>query len=115
MKTISKLTGALLFSAALALGVAAQAPTPKPTKAAKPMPTPKSDSDIQADIQKKITASSKLKAEPISVSVSGGVATFTGTVKNEGNKNSVAGLAKSAGAKSTVNNITVAPPPAKKK
>jgi hypothetical protein len=69
--------------------------------------------DIQADIQKP-AASSKLKAEPFR-SVSGGVATFTGTAKNEGNKNSVAGLAKSAGAKSTVNNITVAAPPAKKK
>jgi hypothetical protein len=122
MKTITKVTGALVFSAMLALGVAAQTPkpakptpTPKPAKAAKPVPTPKSDSDIQADIQKKLAASSKLKAEPITVSVSEGVATFAGTAKNEGNKNSVASLAKSAGAKSTVNNITVAAPPAKKK
>ena len=78
------------------------------------MPTPKADADIQADIQKGLAANAKLKAEPITVSVAGGVATFAGTVKNTGNKNAVPGIAKKAGAKSTVNNITVEAPPKKK-
>ena len=42
--------------------------------------------------------------------MSGGVATFTGTVKNSGSKGGVVSLAKAAGAKSVVNNITIEKP-----
>ena len=119
MKTISKATGALMIATMFAFGVVAQTPakptpTPKPAKVAKTAPTPKSDADIQADIQKRLTDNARFKGDTINVSVTGGVATFTGTAKNSGNKNAVANLAKAAGAKSTVNNITVEPPAKKK-
>ena len=122
MKTISKVTGALMIAALFAFSDVAQTPakpakpaaTPKPAKAAKTAPTPKADADIQADIQKHLSSDAALKGEAITVAVAGGVATFTGTVKSAGSKNAVAGIAKKAGAKSTVNNITVEAPPKKK-
>ncbi|MGE0129297.1 MAG: BON domain-containing protein [Blastocatellales bacterium] len=112
MKTMTKTLAGLALAGMIAMGVAAQTPAP-----AKPMTAPKhmtktahvtkSDSDIQADIQKRLAASPKLKSENISASVSGGVAIFTGAVKNAGSKGGVTRLAKAAGAKSVVNNITV--------
>ncbi len=105
----------LALTAALALGVFAQTPAPqttakpqaKPAKAAKAAPAPKSDSDIQSCIQTKLAAAPKLKTQGFSVAVSGGVATFTGKATNGGSKGGVTGIAKSCGAKSVVNNITV--------
>lgn len=129
MKAMTNMIGGLMLAGMLALGVVAQTPapskttpTPKPAKAAKAAkaaPAMKSDADIQADIQKRLSEAPKLKSEAISASVSGGVATFTGTVKNSGSKGGVNSLAKAAGAKSVVNNITVEKPakpakPAKK-
>ncbi len=64
-------------------------------------------SEVQTDIQKRLAAAPKLKSENINVSVSGGVATFTGTVKNAGSKGGLSSLAKAAGAKSVVNNISI--------
>ncbi|MFN0084693.1 MAG: BON domain-containing protein [Blastocatellia bacterium] len=104
----------MALAGAMALGVAGQTPAPAKTKPAPKQAAPaksahmaKSDAEIQADIQKRLAESPKLKSENISATVSGGVATFTGTVKNSGSKGGVTGLAKAAGAKSVVNNIKV--------
>lgn len=125
MKTI---IGSIALTGLLACAAMAQTTTPnkvmnatKPAKAAKVAPAAKSDADIQADIQKRLAAAPKLKSENINVAVSGGVATFSGTVSNSGSKGGVSSLAKAAGAKQVVNNITVqkavqtttAPKPAK--
>lgn len=121
MKNVKSVVAGLALVAVLGVSGMAQTPaTGKPAaKPAKTKPAPaaaKSDADIQTDIQQRLAASPKLKSESINVSVSGGVATFTGTVKNAGSKGGVSGLAKAAGAKSVVNNITVEKPakPAKK-
>ena len=116
MKTI--ITGTALIGlwalAAIAQTPAPAAKTVAPVKAAKPMKTvvAKSDADIQADIQKRLAAAPKLKSENISSTVASGVATFSGTVKNASSKGGVSSLAKAAGAKSVVNNITVEKPAA---
>lgn len=111
MKTL--LSGAALLGL-LSFAAVAQTPAPaakqaKPAaaKTAKPV---KSDADIQADIQKRLSEAPKLKSESITVAVANGVATFTGTVKNSGSKGGVTSLAKAAGAKSVVNNITIDKP-----
>jgi osmotically-inducible protein OsmY len=78
----------------------------KPTKPAKNAAA-KSDSDIQACVESKIAADPKLKDQGFVVSVSNGVATFSGSTKNSGSKSGVANLAKSCGSKQVVNNITV--------
>lgn len=84
----------------------AQSKPAKPAKSAKTQ-APKSDADIQSCIQQKLAAAPKLKDQGFQVSVSGGVATFTGTAKNGGSKGAVNGIAKSCGAKQVTNNITV--------
>lgn len=108
MKTV---LGSTVLASLLALGAIAQTATPhktmQATKPAKTAPAAKSDADIQADIQKRLSEAPKLKSENISVAVSGGVATFTGTVSNSGSKGGISSLAKAAGAKKVVNNITV--------
>ena len=114
MKSMKTIIGGAALAGLLALAAVAQTPAPAtktvaPVKAAKPAKTVtvKSDADIQADIQKRLAAAPKLKSENISVAVSNAVATFTGSVKNAGSKGGVSSLAKAAGAKSVVNNITV--------
>ncbi len=101
----------LALAGLLALAVGAQTPAPAKsmhaTKAAKMSATTKSDAEIQTDIQNRLAAAPKLKSENISVAVSGGVATFSGTVSNSGSKGGVTSLAKAAGAKKVTNNITV--------
>ena len=111
MKTI--LSGAALLGL-LSLAAFGQTPAPAPakqsTKSSKTMKPAKSDAEIQADIQKRLSEAPKPKSENISVSVANGVATFTGTVKSSGAKGGVSSLAKAAGAKSVVNNITIEKP-----
>jgi osmotically-inducible protein OsmY len=110
---ISVISG-LTLAGMLAIGVAAQtstpAPAPKPAAMSKAAPTAKSDAEILADIQKRLAAAPKLKLENISASVTNGVATFSGVVKNSGSKGGVVSLAKAAGAKSVVNNLTIEKP-----
>ena len=108
MKTI---IGSVALTGLLAFGAMAQTPaqnkTPNTTmQVTKPAPVTKSDADIQSDIQKRLAAAPKLKSEKINVAVSGGIATFSGTVSNPGSKGGVSSLAKAAGAKQVVNNIT---------
>lgn len=100
---MASLTGALMLAVVLSLSAVAQS---KPAKSAKTQ-APKSDADIQSCIQQKLAAAPKLKDQGFQVSVSGGVATFTGTAKNGGSKGAVTGIAKSCGAKQVTNNITV--------
>ena len=114
MKSMKTIIGSAALAGLLALAAVAQTPAPAtktvaPVKAAKPAKTvaTKSDADIQVDIQKRLAAAPKLKSENISVAVSNAVATFTGSVKNAGSKGGVSSLAKAAGAKKVVNNITV--------
>ena len=114
MNKMKTMISSTMLVGLLVLGAVAQTPAPnktmqvtKPAKAAKVAPAAKSDADIQADIQKRLSEAPKLKSENISVAVSGGVATFTGTVNNSGSKGGVHSLAKAAGAKKVVNNITV--------
>ena len=125
MKSMKTIISGAALSGLLALAAVAQTPmtatkpvtkpmtkTVAPVAAAKPMKTVavKNDADIQADIQKRLTAAPKLKSENINATVSGGIATFTGSVKNAGSKGGVSSLAKAAGAKSVVNNITIEKP-----
>lgn len=112
MRTMKKIIGGLILTGMISIGVAAQTPAPAqittaPKHMAKTASLAKSDSDIQADIQKRLAAAPKLKSENIKVSVSGGVATFTGAVQNAGSKGGVSSLAKAAGARSVVNNISI--------
>ncbi len=111
MTKMKTMIGSLALVGLLAFGAVAQTPTAAKTmhvtKPAKVTPAAKSDADIQADIQKRLAAAPKLKSENISVAVSGGVATFSGTVANSGSKGGVSSLAKAAGAKQVVNNITI--------
>ena len=111
MTKMKTMISSLALVGVLAFGALAQTPmaakTMHATKPAKAAPAAKSDADIQADIQKRLAAAPKLKSENISVAVSNGVATFSGMVNNSGSKGGVSNLAKAAGAKQVVNNITV--------
>ena len=114
MKSMNTIISGAALAGLLALAAVAQTPTTAtktvaPVKAAKPMKTvaAKSDADIQSDIQQRLAAAPKLKSENISVAVSNAVATFTGSVKNAGSKGGVSSLAKAAGAKKVINNLTV--------
>ena len=69
---------------------------------------PVDDAGIQKCIQDKLAASATLKSEGITVSVTNGVATLTGRVKNAGSKGAATNVAKSCGPTSVANNITVA-------
>lgn len=120
MKKSPGILSGLALTVVFALGALGQTPpakltaknTPpkttqsKPTKAAKTTAA-KSDSEIQSCVESKIAADPKLKDQGFVVSVSSGVATFTGSTKNSGSKSGVASLAKSCGSKQVVNNITV--------
>ena len=111
MTKMKTMIGSMALVGLLAFGAVAQTPTAAKTmhatKPAKVVPAAKSDAEIQTDIQKRLAAAPKLKSENISVAVSGGVATFSGTVANSGSKGGVSSLAKAAGAKKVVNNITI--------
>jgi osmotically-inducible protein OsmY len=114
MKTMTNVISGLTLAGMLAISVAAQtstpAPAPKPAAMSKAAPAAKSDAEILTDIQKRLAAAPKLKSENISASVTNGVAIFTGVVKNSGSKGGVVSLAKAAGAKSVVNNLTIEKP-----
>ena len=70
------------------------------------------DGTIQKCINDKFATDPSLKSQGLSASVSGGVASLTGTAKNAGSKGAATNIAKRCGAKSVTNNITVAPKPA---
>lgn len=119
-KTKTIISG-LALVAAMSLAALAQTPSTKPaskpaTPAAKhAMPAKKhtaqkTDAEIQSCVEQKLAAAPKLKDQGFSVSVSGGVATFTGAAKNASSKGGVNGIAKACGAKQVVNNITVQAP-----
>ncbi len=123
MNKAKLIVGVMTLATALTVGVAAQtaapagqmksnvkpaqAKTEKAPKAAKPAKAVKTDAEIQACIAEKLAAAPKLKDQGLSASVANGVATFTGMASNGGSKGGVSGIAKSCGAKSVVNNITV--------
>ncbi len=73
-------------------------------------PQPKTDAAIQQCITDKFAAAESLKNQGLSATVSGGVATLTGTVKNIGSKGAATNIAKACGAKSVTNQITIAEP-----
>jgi osmotically-inducible protein OsmY len=70
---------------------------------------PGTDSEIQKCISEKLANSEKLKSQGFNVTVSDGSATLTGNAANPGSKGGATGIAKSCGAKSVSNNITVPP------
>ena len=103
----------LIFTSAFAMAQSA-APAPvKPAKQEKPAKAPKikaastSDADVQSCITQRLAAAPKLKTQGFGATVSGGVATFTGAATDSGSKGGVSGIAKTCGAKSVVNNITI--------
>ena len=63
------------------------------------------DADVKTKVENKI----KPEAPNVMVSVTDGVATLTGEVKDEATKAAVESMAKEAGAKSVVNNTMVTP------
>src|SRR6476646_1169194 len=69
---------------------------------------PKDDAGIQKCIGDKLAASASLKSQGITAAVSNGTATLTGKVKNAGSKGAATNIAKSCGAKSVTNDITIA-------
>lgn len=75
---------------------------------------PKSDAGISECINKKLSTSSKLKGQSISVSVSNGEASLIGSVRSESDKRSATSIAKDCRAK-TVNNALTADSAAKTK
>lgn len=76
-----------------------------------PQPVERTDQQIANDIQAKIQGEQALAQQPIQVSVSGGVATLSGTVSDEASR-SLAGndSGSVAGVKTVVNNLAVQPP-----
>ncbi len=70
----------------------------------------KDDAAIQKCISDKFAASESLKSQGLSATVNGGVATLTGKAKNIGSKGAATNIAKSCGAKSVTNQITIAEP-----
>ena len=90
-----------------AMAQTATAPATKTEKPAKAAPAPKSDAEVAKCINDKFAASSAIKNGK--ATVSGGVATLTGDVNSGGAKGGQTVAAKSCGAKSVTNNITVAP------
>lgn len=113
---MKKVLFSIILVACFAMGAMAQtggsAPAkPKQEKAAKPAKATKSDADIQTCINDKFKASTTIKGG--SATVSGGVATLTGEASSGGAKGGATRSAKSCGAKSVTNNITMAAKPAK--
>lgn|SRR5262249_46177265 len=115
MKKAMVLINAFALMAVLVFSAVAQTPAPakqeskqasKTTKT-KAAATPKSDDDIQKCITDKLAASTKLKADGFNVTVANGVATLTGSTKIAGHKGGAGSIAKSCGAKSIQNNISV--------
>ena len=111
-KDIAKIICGFAMALVLAFSVAAQtatAPATKPQAKPKlaPKAVPKTDAEIEQCIKDRLEKAPKLKDQGFSVSVSGGVATFTGTAKNAGSKGGVSGIAKACHATKVVNNITV--------
>ena len=111
MKKLLLLTGFLLLAVNFTAAQQTTSPTTtaktakvKTAKTQKMMPT--DDAGITTCINEKL-AKSKMSGEGFQVSVSGAAATFTGSTKVPGRKGGVSGMAKSCGAKSIVNNITV--------
>jgi len=104
MKKPFGLISSLIFVSALTVQFFAQGNNNSPQKTA----PPKDDSAIQTCISNKLAASTSLKDQNFSVSVASGVATLSGTAKNAGSKGAATNVAKGCGAKSVVNNITVA-------
>jgi osmotically-inducible protein OsmY len=117
MKKATSIFSSLALTAVLALCALGQTGQKKNTpsgnavaqssKSSKHMAASKSDADIQSCIESKMANSSKVKDQGFGVSMSNGVATFTGTAKNSDSKSGVNGIAKSCGAKQVVNHITV--------
>ncbi|HLJ15663.1 MAG TPA: BON domain-containing protein [Bryobacteraceae bacterium] len=96
----------LCFSAA---ALAATAPSAKPvaTKASPSAPTSAAnDKQIEAAIKAKL-AKSKIGADKLQVHVQGGVATWEGKTNVLQHKGAATRMAKTAGARSVVNNIEV--------
>lgn len=121
MNKAKLIVGVMALAIALTVGIVAQTPAPagqmkpaakpaaapKAAKETKPAKAAKTDAEIQSCITGKLAAAPKLKDQGLSASVANGVATFTGVANNGASKGGVSGIAKSCGAKSVVNNITV--------
>jgi osmotically-inducible protein OsmY len=92
-------------------------PTPTPAKAkttaVAKTSAPKTDADIQKCTEDKL-GSTKLKDDGITVAVSGGDATLTGTTQIAGHKGNATKFAKHCGATKVTNNITVQSTPKSK-
>jgi len=64
------------------------------------------DGTIQKCIADKLAASASLNPQGFSATVTGGVATLTGTAKDAGSKGAATNIAKKCGAKKVTNNIS---------
>ena len=104
MRRTLSLTCSLVFIALLPVLALAQGNSNSSAKAT----APKDDAGIQKCISDKLAASASLKTQGISATVSNGTATLTGKAKNAGSKGAATNVAKSCGAKSVTNNITIA-------
>jgi len=67
---------------------------------------PPDDAAIQKCITDKFAASPSLNPQGFTASVSGGLATLTGTAKDAGSKGAATNIAKKCGAKKVTNNIS---------
>lgn len=93
---------ALALTAGVLSGCKSQQPTPEPAA--------RTDQQIANDIQAKIQGESALSGQSIQISVSNGVATLSGTVKDDASR-ALAGNDSGTvdGVKTVVNNLTVQP------
>lgn len=114
MKKLLVLISALMLTVGMAFAqgnMASNTAKPAKTKKVKAMKAavPTDDAGIQKCITDKFASQEKMKAYGLSASVSGGVATLSGTVPNGGSKGNATSTAKRCGAKSVTNSITVTP------
>ncbi|MDE3186872.1 MAG: BON domain-containing protein [Acidobacteriota bacterium] len=100
----SWLAGAAML--ALAVGLASGCKTQQPAE----QPVARTDQQIANDVQAKIQGESALAGQSIQISVTGGVATLSGTVNDDASR-ALAGNDSGAvdGVKTVVNNLTVQP------
>lgn len=91
---------------ALAVGLASGCKTQQPAE----QPVARTDQQIANDVQAKIQGESALAGQSIQISVTGGVATLSGTVNDDASR-ALAGNDSGAvdGVKTVVNNLTVQP------
>lgn len=102
MKKLMTTLSLLTLTIFLTLAAAAQSAGTGKAPAA-----PRSDEEIQKCILDAFAKGASLKDQKLSVTVSNGVATITGTARNQGSKGAASRIAKSCGAREVKNEAAI--------